>query len=966
MAPLNRVGKGMHMNKNLLLVALMAASSTQLAFALNLSNSTATVQYAAETLDTTARTTGAGANTGTFFLNIIDTATNDLDLTGSLGIPADNISPGSDLYVRFDLYNAAFSTAVSVTDLTITTVGTSDGITQGGTTGESFVIFNITPAALNLGNDTFSLPIAGLAILTADQVSAEFSTYSSRADAINQRNSMSGMSQPYVNLVDGINVESTVYAQQANAEASSKTYVINTRTNSTGTSAALGLLTVSSAHNAATNAIYDQLGTAHVIGDSVTTATGIEIAGDFSKGTYYLDTSISCPLSKALPANAAAGALTISTDKQLATQTLAVLNTNPVLCHVVDGETKITPSTYNAMVKYVTATGASTHADELVALGSVTRSGPSDEELSQDADGDGVPDLQDAFPNDAGESVDTDVDGIGNVADTDDDNDGIPDTAEIDNGLDSLDASDASGDADSDGISNLVEFQQGTDLNDKDDAGDVCLLGTPLPGSQSSFLAEANLYTVNPGSNVNQQSFIRLVNSMTTATAVEIYAIDDSGQASRKGPVELELAANESLQFTAQDLELGNPTKGLTNKLCDGQGKWRLLFRSENDIEVMGFVRTKDGFLTGLNTTVPRVGSRYFPYFVNPASNTNQQSFLRVINTSSAESGISITAIDDEGMPASGTVTMTLEPNEARQFTAVDLESGNADKGLTGSLGDGAGKWQLNIFSSFDLAVMSMIRTKDGFLTNLSGVAPKDSTNITKLYYVNPASETEKESFIRLVNLTAQDGTITIAGIDDNGAAASGGSVTITLGANQSKQVTLEDLENGNAEKGLIGQLGDGEGRWHLNVSADVGITAMNLIRTTDGFLTNVSQASPIAAQANNVFFFNPGSNQDQRSSLRLVNNSNQAGSVTISATDDAGSAAPGGDVTFTLASNGGTIIAAQDLENGNTALGLSGSLGDGTGKWRLSITSGLDLAVQSLLDTPNGFITNLSVTASD
>ena len=231
---------------------------------------------------------------------------------------------------------------------------------------------------------------------------------------------------------------------------------------------------------------------------------------------------------------------------------------------------------------------------------------------------------------------------------------------------------------------------------------------------------------------------------------------------------------------------------------------------------------------------------------------------------------------------------------------------------------------------------------------------------------MNPASETEQESFIRLVNLTAQDGTITIAGIDDNGAAASGGNVTITLGANQSKQVTLEDLENGNAEKGLIGQLGDGEGRWHLNVSADVSITAMNLIRTTDGFLTNVSQASPIAAQANNVFFFNPGSNQDQRSSLRLVNNSNQAGSVTISATDDSGSAAPGGDVTFTLASNGGTIIAAQDLENGNTALGLSGSLGDGTGKWRLSITSGLDLAVQSLLDTPNGFITNLSVTAAD
>jgi hypothetical protein len=139
----------------------------------------------------------------------------------------------------------------------------------------------------------------------------------------------------------------------------------------------------------------------------------------------------------------------------------------------------------------------------------------------------------------------------------------------------------------------------------------------------------------------------------------------------------------------------------------------------------------------------------------------------------------------------------------------------------------------------------------------------------------------------------------------------------------------------------------------------------MNLIRATGGFLTNVSQASPIVAQVNKVFFFNPGSNKNQKSSLRLVNNSNQTGSVTISGTDDKGVAAPGGDVTLSIASNGGAIITSEDLENGNSALGLTGSLGDGTGKWRLEISSDVNLEVQSLLDTSNGFITNLSVTAS-
>ena len=45
-----------------------------------------------------------------------------------------------------------------------------------------------------------------------------------------------------------------------------------------------------------------------------------------------------------------------------------------------------------------------------------------------DSDGDGVVDDEDAFPNDASETLDTDGDGIGNNADSDDDGDGVADT----------------------------------------------------------------------------------------------------------------------------------------------------------------------------------------------------------------------------------------------------------------------------------------------------------------------------------------------------------------------------------------------------------------------------------------------------------------------------------------------------------------------------------------------------------
>ena len=48
-----------------------------------------------------------------------------------------------------------------------------------------------------------------------------------------------------------------------------------------------------------------------------------------------------------------------------------------------------------------------------------------------DDDNDGVADGSDAFPFDATETLDTDSDGIGNSADTDDDNDGVLDSLDF-------------------------------------------------------------------------------------------------------------------------------------------------------------------------------------------------------------------------------------------------------------------------------------------------------------------------------------------------------------------------------------------------------------------------------------------------------------------------------------------------------------------------------------------------------
>ncbi|MCZ6503611.1 MAG: hypothetical protein O6945_13995, partial [Gammaproteobacteria bacterium] len=378
-------------------------------------------------------------------------------------------------------------------------------------------------------------------------------------------------------------------------------------------------------------------------------------------------------------------------------------------------------------------------------------------------------------------------------------------------------------------------------------------------------------------------------------------------------------------------------------------------------IKVMGLIRTPDGFLTSLDDVVPKSGSDNVIYFANPASNTNQQTFLRIVNTSSSFGTVTISGIDDAGVISAGTASFSLGSFESKQLTSQDLENGNTNKGLTGNLDNGSGKWVLTVSSSLALEVMSLIRTPDGFLTNLSGMVDANASNDHVIYFANPASEAVKTTFLRIINTSASSGTVTVSGIDDSGNIAPGGDVQFDLTANESKQMIVKDLEDGNLNKGLLGMIGDGEGRWRLTVSSTLSLRVMSLVRTPDGFLTNLSRTAPVANNVNDIYIFNPGSNTNQRSSLRIVNDSSIQGSVTISAFDDTGAAPPGGNVTFNIAASSAMSVTAQDHENGNSSLGLVGALGDGSGKWRLQVTSDVALQVQSLLDTPTGFLTNLS-----
>ena len=114
------------------------------------------------------------------------------------------------------------------------------------------------------------------------------------------------------------------------------------------------------------------------------------------------------------------------------------------------------------------------------------------------------------------------------------------------------------------------------------------------------------------------------------------------------------------------------------------------------------------------------------------------------------------------------------------------------------------------------------------------------------------------------------------------------------------------------------------------------------------------------AGPVRRVAVFNPGSNPDQASRLRLVNPGSEAALVRIAGVDDA-AARPGGVVRVTVPAQGARTLSAPELETGG-ADGVRGRLGDGSGKWNLTVESEGPIEVLSLLDSVGtGRLANLS-----
>ena len=219
-----------------------------------------------------------------------------------------------------------------------------------------------------------------------------------------------------------------------------------------------------------------------------------------------------------------------------------------------------------------------------------------------------------------------------------------------------------------------------------------------------------------------QDSFARIINHSGRAGTVRITGIDDAG--TRHGPTTLSLEAHETRHFNSRDFQAGNASTGLSGGLGNGQGNWRVELSTSLDIEPSAYIRMADGFFTPMHAVVRTRRNaegaieHHVPIFI-PESDPLQRSWLRVTNRADANVAVTITGRDDDGEPGpAGDVGLTVPSGAARTLSAQQLESGGA--GLSGRLGDGAGRWQLFVTATGPIEVMSLMQGPTGRLSNLS------------------------------------------------------------------------------------------------------------------------------------------------------------------------------------------------------------------------------------------------------
>ena len=438
---------------------------------------------------------------------------------------------------------------------------------------------------------------------------------------------------------------------------------------------------------------------------------------------------------------------------------------------------------------------------------------------------------------------------------------------------------------------------------------------------------------------------VRIESGSAVSGEVRVVAVDDAGQRAEAGV--LALAAGAAVEIEMSAMESGDAALGLTGT-GSGEGDWRLELTTELDLEARAYARS-EGFLTALHDAVLLTGEVELPFF-NSGGETGRRSVLRLANAGGEPATVSVRGVNDAG-GSGGPVTVELGAREARSYTADELESGSA-AGLSGSLGDGEGKWRLLLSAEGGSAyATNLLLDASGVLSSVPGGVSRGGFHRVSLF-PSASDGSGRRGVVRVVNRSAASAEVGIEAFDATDRAHE--DLRLSLGGYSSAQFDSTDLEQGNAAKGLTGSTGPGEGDWWLELASGSDIEALSYVDTAAGPLSALRSTAGVETETGMRY---EALLWDESGELRLLNASGEPVSVRLSGTDDAGYS--GNEVELTLVPWSARTLTATALEEGSED--LRGALGSGTGSWRLRLETDGEIDVLGLVRGSGGKLSDVS-----
>ena len=232
--------------------------------------------------------------------------------------------------------------------------------------------------------------------------------------------------------------------------------------------------------------------------------------------------------------------------------------------------------------------------------------------------------------------------------------------------------------------------------------------------------------------------------------------------------------------------------------------------------------------------------------FFQPVDETGRVGYLALNNSETSPVTVTLTAQDDTGAAApGGSVTIDLDPLQSRYLSSTNLEAGTS--GVTGAFGDGSGFWHIGVEATGTIVVQNFLYTPDGALNELSTALTAEDDGTYRVKFFTEPGASVFDTRLRLRNLSASAGTVTVTAVDSGGNDVPG-TALIDLPAMTAVVVSSADLASGNTELGVSGGIGQGDGFWILTLDADVSIAAIAIALADGGQIADIGSGVTISA----------------------------------------------------------------------------------------------------------------------